>query len=259
MTSFSIVLYVGASLLGIGCVILLSLTIRNLMPAPAGPGLATFGIDMQIDGDNDSSAKRSRHLVKQLAMTGELSPAHLVGENLSPTAASLGFANLEFIARSILDSGRETPYLYGVNRGGALLANLLSQRLGLSQKYLVRCDYRKDWDKVICEPRPSVTRVIVVDDVVRTGDTIRKVKAALREMYPDISLYCIALVVVESGTPRRSVLEVIDYAAWISRFQGVGLPWSNSREDDPRGYFDEEGMAQLVGRLVEHSKKVAIG
>lgn len=253
MNYFSVGLYTGSVVLALGGCGLIYLTLRNLSSRSVAAGAQTTAFDV------DNSGSYRRRLIELLTTTGELSPTHLSGLKLTSTAASLGFANLELIARQIMENSSEPPYLYGVNRGGSLLANLLSQRLGLSQKHLVRCDYRRDWDRVICEPRPGVRRIIVIDDVVRTGDTIRRVKEYLLQLNPNAVIHSIALVVVAPDENEGSAREVIDYAAWISPFRGIGLPWSNSEEEDPRDYFDEEGMEQIVGRLLEHSKKVANG
>lgn len=150
----------AAAALAAGCVALIRLTVKNFRE--------TKGIDPSKDFQ-PSNFPKSVHTVKSrktlqteldvafnkpitgnsallaaLGLPKELQPTLLIeGSHLSSTAASIGFSNLELVTREIIEKYKDSqPYLFGVNRGGGLIANLLSQRLGLEQKHLVRCDYR---------------------------------------------------------------------------------------------------------------------
>lgn len=202
------------------------------------------------------STRVDLQLVSKLRLPAELQPAVLVeGNHLSATATSIGFGNIELVAKRLLETHADLdPYLFGVNRGGSILANLLSQRLNLHQKHLVRCDFRSDWRKVMCEPRPNVELAIVIDDAVRSGETLREVRRHLISLYPNAKLYALALVVaVEDGEEDKNsekLFHLVDYYPWISAERKTSLPWTGKQSDDAATYIEEEGVNQALARVL---------
>lgn len=263
----------AAAALAVGCLALIRLTANNFKQS-ADSSVADG--EPEISAASASSKRPSRRevtlsrallesvrgdvkLLSKLTLPNELSPSLLIDdEHLTITAANVGFSNLEVVTRSLMsyhDGAR--PHLFGVNRGGGLLANLLSQRLNLDQKFLVRCDYRPKWKRVLCEPRAGVKFAIVLDDVVRSGETIREVSAKLRETYPDASVYVLALLVSavdDKGSLSKDerLFGLVDYYPWITLSPSTLLPWSNGVSEEATDYIDEDDVDQVVGRIISH-------
>lgn len=202
------------------------------------------------------SARFDLQLISELRLPVELQPAVLVeGNHLSATATSIGFGNMELVAKRLLEAHADRdPYLFGINRGGSLLANLLSQRLNLHQKHIVRCDYRPEWNRVMCEPRPNIELAIVIDDAVRSGETLRAVRKHLMELYPNAKLYALALVVSveddEEDKNTEKLFHLVDYYPWISAERKTSLPWTGKQSDDAATYIEEEGVNQALARVL---------
>ena len=174
------------------------------------------------------------------------------GNELTMLAAELGLANIEYILSGIVKNKKKTPYLFGINKGGAFLANYLAHRLELDQKYLVKCDYNIEYDKIYCENRDIDSPIVIIDDVVRTGRTIEKIREYLGSQYPASKIYSIALVVsCEKKLDHEKLFEFIDYSPWVSNFSKVTLPWSKVTVSDNESgmYFNDKEMDQVVGRI----------
>ena len=176
------------------------------------------------------------------------------GGSVTTGAAEIGLANIEVLLRDIAKNENSTPHLFGINKGGAFLANYLAHRIGLHQKYLVKCDYRAEFDKIImCEERDISGPVVIIDDVTRSGKTLKKVKKHLEEAYPNSNVFSIVLVMVDSDMEaHRQVSSLVDYAPLITKYPSVSLPWSrrpNMREIDSEEYFNDIEMDQIIDSL----------
>lgn len=112
--------------------------------------------------------------------------------------------------------------------------------------------------KVYCEARPRVRRILLIDDVVRTGGTIAKVTEYLRGQFPHATIDSMALVLV-ADKRNTDPFTKIDYAAWISSDPAIQLPWSQNEHPDPKGYFENDDVEQIVDRLLEHSSRTGTG
>lgn len=265
----------AAAALAAGCVALIRLTVKNFKESKTSDTAVEFQasnfpksvhtvksrktLQTELDIAFNKPISGNASLLAALGLPKELQPTLLIeGTHLSATAASIGFSNLEMVTRKIIAKyADDQPYLFGVNRGGGLIANLLSQRLGLDQKHLVRCDYRPDWKRVLCEPRRGVTLAIVIDDAVRTGETLHAVKTELAETYPDAKIFVLALVVSidEALRPEetaKKLFDLVDYYPWISKQKQTSLPWTGKPSDDAADYIEEEGVNQLLARLISH-------
>lgn len=182
-------------------------------------------------------------------------------QNLSKVAADLGFAALEVYLQRL--QNEYSPCLLGVNRGGFLLATLLSKRRGLNDRYLIKCNCDPESGSVLLERDVplEVSSLIIIDDVVRTGRTMGAVRTYLRDHYPNVAQHAIALAVISSGYLGTGVPYDIDFCPWISRNPKLKFPWSDAseREPDPNRYLDTRGLNQIGGWLTEHTNKGVIG
>jgi hypoxanthine phosphoribosyltransferase len=254
-----------------GCISLIWLTARNLHSASnskieeantreTAQAEHRSAIRSELTRGSLPTVAGNTKLLKALKLPTEMRPSILVdGARLSSAAASIGFSSLEIVIQQLQQAHEgQNPYLFGVNRGGGLLANLLSDRLNLDQKYLVRCDYRPKWKKVICEHRPDVGFAIIIDDAVRTGQTLAAVKSKLTEIYPNAKIFVLALVMSSfesesEETQHEKLFDLVDYYPWITYQKHIMLPWSNSDTEDSNNFIDEDGVNQLVGRLLSHT------
>ncbi|MDG9667696.1 phosphoribosyltransferase [Hahella sp. CR1] len=180
-------------------------------------------------------------------LTRKLTP----NETLTHSAAEIGIGNIEYLLKNILTSENSKPYLFGINKGGALIANYLSHRMALHEKFLVKCDYRPDIDKIYCEKRDISGPIVIIDDVTRSGTTLFKVKEHIKSVYPDNPIYCFVLVVVDSNLNGDTITNLVDYAPWITENKTISLPWSGTTSENIKidDYFDDTEMDQIIGRI----------
>lgn len=179
-----------------------------------------------------------------------LHPRRLVDDDqLSSTAADVGVADLEVLLRAIIKASGDTPHLVGVNKGGSLVANFLAHRLDLHEKYLIKCDFRtKDYEKLYCEDRDDVSDIVVIDDVVRTGYTISRVKSFLTTKYPRSTVFVVCLVLVDQPSGKAGGEVAVDYHAWYAKSRHVKMPWSHGGESlVPSDFFNDREIDQIVG------------
>jgi hypoxanthine phosphoribosyltransferase len=170
---------------------------------------------------------------------------------LSRVAAGLAVADLDVLLRGIIDAKGSFPYLVGVNKGGGLVANFLAHRIGLHEKYLIKCDFRTvGYEKLFCEDRPVDTYMVVVDDVARTGRTVREVRRYLTEKYPAIDIYVACLVCVSDSSDDTT--RYVDFYSWLATSKSIAMPWDSVSAGNATDYFDDLGIDQLAGgvRLV---------
>jgi hypoxanthine phosphoribosyltransferase len=172
------------------------------------------------------------------------------GGELSHTAAEIGMAYIEFLLKRITATQKATPHLFGMNKGGAFLANYLAHRMNLDQKYLVKFDITK-FEKIMCENREVNGPIVIIDDVTRTGSTLKSAKEYLKNKYPKSKVYTFVLVSVRSEVDENTSA-LVDYAPWFTKSSKVTLPWSKNRTDDAiltEEYFSDLEMDQIAGRL----------
>lgn len=203
----------------------------------------------------DKSQSMESHIGKLVNKTYELKTRELIhGGTLTNAAAEIGLANIEFLLKGIEKNEKSKPYIFGLNKGGMFLATYLAHRMDLHEKYIVKCDYRPDFDKVVfCENREIDGPIVIIDDVTRTGATMRRMKDYVREKYPSCSVFSVVLVTARSRhNLTNEDYEIVDYSPWFTQQSSVTLPWSKSSEDDvieSDKYFDDVEMDQIVSRL----------
>jgi pyrimidine operon attenuation protein/uracil phosphoribosyltransferase len=186
-----------------------------------------------------------------------LKQRRLVGDRLlTQAAADIGVADLEILLSTLRKVSGHTPYLVGVNKGGSLVANFLAHRLGLHEKYLIKCDYRPDYEKLYCENRPIANgHIVIIDDVVRTGKTITSVKQYFVDTYPNASVFSLCLVCVYTNEPEAPP-NPVDYCAWIAKSENIEMPWSGNAFRvatdavvEPKSFiFNDHEIDQIVGQ-----------
>jgi len=174
------------------------------------------------------------------------------GGALTHAAAEIGLGNIEFLLKKITENENSTPHLFGINKGGSFLATYLAHRINLHEKYLVKCDYRVEFDKIMCEDRDISGPVVIIDDVTRTGKTIINVKKYLKNKYPNSNVFSFVLVTASQEIKDDVNVEAeVDYSPWVTKHASVTLPWSAGASEiiDSEIYFNDLEMDQIVARL----------
>lgn len=187
----------------------------------------------------------------------ELKTKELVnGDKLTLPAAEMGMANIQYLLSIIQQNESKKPYLIGVNRGGTSLACFLAKRLDLEAKYVLRCDYNKDYGRVIDQDKKRTELdgpIVIIDDITRTGTTLRNVQKYIKDKYRGSKILTFILLVSCKNEKNFSELNtIIDYTPWFTQNDNVHLPWNDVKEDEniiPGEFFNDLEINQFLGRL----------
>jgi len=207
---------------------------------------------------NEDKSNLSHSYIDEMTFKiSELKTKELIdGNKLTMPAAEMGLANIQYLLSILQQKERTKPYLVGVNRGGTSLAALLAKRLDLEGKYVLRCDYNKKYDRVfdVDENRTDIDGpVVIVDDITRTGTTLRKVQKYIKEKYKDKKIFTFILIAsCNKQSNFKEVKEIIDYTPWVTQYKDVHLPWNDVKEGEqiiPSDFFDDLEINQFLGRL----------
>jgi len=118
--------------------------------------------------------------------------------------------------------------ILGIARGGLSMAQLLGEFYDIRKVYAINTigyndTQKKETVEVFHIPDlKSVTKVLIVDDIVDSGDTLVEVLKSLNESYPDVTFYTASLFYKKTAkiTPTWYVKEP---EGWIDFFWTVDL------------------------------------
>jgi len=123
------------------------------------------------------------------------------------------------LAGKIKASGFEPDYIIGITIGGLIPLHFLAKKLGGTSNILTISvnSYNKDKKgsvniKYMPEVDLSGKKVLLLDEIVGTGDTIKEVSAVLNDKYKVGELKTISLVVLKDSYPY-GILSTFDMAA----------------------------------------------
>ncbi len=93
------------------------------------------------------------------------------------------------LAKKILGSGKQYDCIVGISRGGLIPSRLLSDFLGIKDIRIIRSVYYTGPGETLDKPQISLDglgdlndkRVLIVDDVADTGDTLNSLKNLILE------------------------------------------------------------------------------
>ena len=140
--------------------------------------------------------------------------------------AACGVATRE-LCQQVIDSGYDPDWVVAIARGGLLIGGALGYALGLKNIATINVEFYTDVDERLEAPvvLPPVldlidlenTRVLVVDDVADTGETLKLVVDLLRP----------AVAEVRSAVLYRKARSIVtpDYC-WRSTESWINFPWS---------------------------------
>lgn len=110
-----------------------------------------------------------------------------------------------------------------VARGGATLAHFLAMNTGIRKMYVINTQSYEGQTKLgapIVDELPSLTgasKVIVADEIVDTGETLKMVMEKLKAAYPNIEFKTVALFQRESAAVKADCyLHLTD--EWVEFF-----------------------------------------
>jgi hypoxanthine phosphoribosyltransferase len=131
------------------------------------------------------------------------------------------------LASTVVDSGYEPDWIVAIARGGLLIGGALGYAIGLKNIATINVEFYTDVDERLEAPvvLPPVldlidlenTRVLVVDDVADTGETLKLV----------VDLLNPAVAEVRSAVLYRKARSILapDYC-WRSTEAWINFPWS---------------------------------
>jgi hypoxanthine phosphoribosyltransferase len=124
-------------------------------------------------------------------------------------------------------------FIYGINRGGAIVGGFIAKQLKIPHVYLltVNCD-RSPEHRVVehrAHRKPPSGKVLLVDDAKRKGEHMREAAAFLTSRYKGIALRRVAVLElrVPHQGPEKTVFrdDQIDRSAFFTNDASVMLPW----------------------------------
>ena len=134
------------------------------------------------------------------------------------------------LGASVLASGWQPTAILGISRGGLIAAAVLSYKLDVRLIQAVRVEHYDDQNNRLASgarfvdgPEPLATlnitteRLLIVDDIVDTGETLKLVRRAVRDHADQIK---VAALYVRSNQKRA--------ADWYWKFEDewVVFPWA---------------------------------
>jgi hypoxanthine phosphoribosyltransferase len=128
-------------------------------------------------------------------------------------------------------------YIYGINRGGALVGGFIAKQLRIPQIYLltINCDqvvgqrvveHRKDRKRIR-------GRILLVDDAKRKGEHMREAYEYLSANYKDIQIRRLVLLELR-GLPHHGpeqstfISPMVERSAYFTFNSATCLPWDRS-------------------------------
>jgi len=179
----------------------------------------------------------------------DLTPVNLSKKvlRLSKSNAEEGIAKIEYILREFISRADEAPYIFGINNGGNYMASYLASRINLHEKYIVKCDFRVDLDKVYSEERQDIKGpIILIDDISRTGNTMRKIMISLKHKYPLSDVFSVVLVKCTSKNDDKS--DVINYSPYTSTSKELTFPW-DKEATGLKSFFVDNEIDEIIRSL----------
>ena len=163
---------------------------------------------------------------------------------LATSSTVIGVISLEIFVR------RNKPdYIVGVNRGGWLISTYLAHRLNIHRDKLLRFDADKSevLDKIDALKKAIISDpemdILLIDDISRTGSSIRKATSYMRKTFPLAELSAAVLVVCGRETDKN-----IDYNPYWTQYKDVQLPWSSDdRKREARKIINAQGKVVRLG------------
>ncbi len=123
-------------------------------------------------------------------------------------------------------------FIYGINRGGAILGGLLAKQLNKPCVYILTVNYDRAPGKRIIEHRGDKKeifgKILLVDDAIRKGDHMREAAVYLKSRYGNVEIRSAVLLkmdVPHFGPEESTFHEIIDLSVFRTNQSSALLPW----------------------------------
>lgn len=120
--------------------------------------------------------------------------------------------------------------IFGINRGGAIVGGIIAKKLNIPQVFIL--DINFDRPTILIEQRQDRallgSRILLVDDALRTGAHMRAAGEYLRNQYKNIELrrmVILCLMIEEIGPERVPRIPSVECYAFFTHDGRVKLPW----------------------------------
>lgn len=145
---------------------------------------------------------------------------------VSVSEAQTAIAQCEAVARLC-----SPTVIVTVNTGGGILGNYISERLRISNQRVISAKTYNNNPEVRINTNSikinKNSRILIVDDIARTGRTMRSVYDDLRTKHPQTMIRCLTLV-AHYDNSGESLKGINKYSSCFTSSEKVELPWSNS-------------------------------
>ena len=205
---------------------------------------------LPVPHTDTSNTPKAKQLWEVARGKSDLRPRDLgEGSELTNSAAELGMANIEFLFKKVLHLNKKPAYIFGINKGGILLAEYLASRVGPEEAIVIRCEFPKESKELMYSKTNVDGPIIILDDVARSGSTIAAAEKILREEFRTDNVYSATLVVTSTSATNEDFKRYIDYTAWLTEVETIRLPWTDDLTPQHEKYFDSTTMDQMVHRI----------
>lgn len=168
------------------------------------------------------------------------SPKLVESDGVLPGSSTLiGVVALEAYARE-----KKPQYIIGINRGGWLLSTYLAHRLNIDRDHLLRFDSSKNEiiDNNIKPSKLKYKNILLVDDISRKGNSIKKAHEYVKNKFLDSSFLTVVLLVCGENPAKK----LISFHPYYTEYLDIQLPWS----DEDRKKEARENLAKVASDKV---------
>ena len=146
---------------------------------------------------------------------------------------------------------KNPDFILGINRGGSLVGAMISLNLGIPSSNFIRCYVDNDNNNVVCPVEKLYGTVIIIDDISRTGDTLKLSSDYIKNSSKKIKEVITATLFTHVTSHNHPVYGKLDFFSFICDNPDILLPW-NSRKTSKRQQYDSistEPIEYLVKKL----------
>ncbi|MEA2892515.1 MAG: hypothetical protein QOI05_3308 [Bradyrhizobium sp.] len=176
---------------------------------------------------------------------------HLLSENDEVVVETRAIDGLALLGSRVIDY--QPDLLVSLDGGGQIVGKLLHAQFGDDVGFRHGLVTRvHGWGmSVPQEPRRPPARVIIVDDIARSGNAIGAALNLVRSRYPHAEVR--AMVIVGTGAARQKLGDMVLYMPNLALNVSVRVPWKNKSDSAFKrlkdGYLlGEEGETLTVSR-----------
>jgi len=216
----------------------LTFALKDILLELVSPGFLSKALSAnsrQLGTDNlfgspltKNNAFAEDHVFELIENREGLKPTHLKNEKrISVPEAQTAMAKCEAVTRIW-----NPTVIVSVNAGGDIVGNYLRHRIGLDRDRLLQAKLTKKAGSLriaITRKIQRNSRILVVDDVIRSGTTMRSVYGHLRTEFPHTPIQCVTLVASEQAMESKA-WDIPCYSSNYTTSLAVSFPWETHGE-----------------------------